>query len=59
MEAFKDRSVPLLLKGENGRLRVIAASVAVAPIAIVALVMNSRLLSSRAVFSEVSVMAPS
>ena len=59
MESAEDRLAPLLLRGENGRLRVIADSVAAAPIAIAALVINSRLLSSRAVFSDLSVMVSS
>jgi len=59
MESAEDRLAPLLLSGENGRFRVIEDSAAAAPIAIAALVINSRLLSSRAVFSDPAVMAPS
>ena len=49
----------LFFKGEIGRFRVIAARVAAVPTAAAAIVINSRLLSSRAAFSDLSVMAPS
>ena len=59
MESAEDRLAPFVVKDENGRFRVIAASVAVAPIAIGALAINSRLLRSCAALSDLSAIVPS
>ena len=59
MESAEDRLRELVLKGENGKFRVMAARVTAAPTAMAALVINSLLLSCRTAISDLSIMVPS